>query len=1098
MSYPNGSGGTLTLPSPNSVHHVDVTAAVRSLRRSISRSPSKFSLVRAASQSSDGSLSSPNSPSPCRIIQRPMPPASAPHLSHQYSQSSLATPFRAGVKLSLRSGKPKAASAKPISRAHRVSPKSPIKRALSNTTDSGNSTLSSSPPATDLLTGQENDLFGNFPMTLSPTSRKSSEKHHSRHSMHLDVSGASKNTFPRLFDFKTDSVPSNSISPLKRSDAVMNPDQAHIDNPVAKRRSLHGISNFPMEGSDIFDVSSPAPQCFEIHEDPNKEYDLGNESSIFRDSLASPTPAAMPRRSDSLRKSTLQQRQDDRSSWGRRQGEKHLAQLGAEASTPNARNRPRVSLDQFVQPALCRDSPFSTQPPLPNPSLHMLDRQNAPPQPHPLSRSLTTSSSNSSIADESPTHIPVQFEKPRAHPFAKSLPLGARPAHDGGNRNTATPAYKSARPLQDAFKSTGLISKVNRNPEKEPSFGGSKAVMPDTPCKKPIYPSNTYPPSSGGGKGRHRHSFGSPSSPFAPGRKDNNFVLGEPEKVASLFRPLQTGHSRKGSIFNFDSDIDPQSFADIEFPPTPTKSVLFRSLGNSRSVGAVGETPFARAMPAPVSAVGFRDRRPTPDPMSSPLGPLDSLRASSPKTPCSNSNLMPPDPSSLSISNHEAPGNTTFGSFPPATPTSRQADHFGFADRRMSITPINGQGPADVDMVLNSVFDHVELIGKGEFSQVFKVTEISEHKTATSINGTPGTPPTPSQARVFAVKKTRLPFFGAKDREAKLREVNILKALRGYPHVLQYVESWEKQFHLYIQTEYCEEGSLSEFLGNVGSAGRLDDFRIWKILVEASMGLQSIHEAGFIHLDFKPANVLINYEGTLKIGDFGLATTWPAARGIEGEGDRRYIAPEILQGKYDKPADVFALGLIMFEIASNVWLPDNGPHWLALREGNFSAVPTGPLTGSEADALVRDATGMPIVGDLDTTTGVSPLPQDEHTAGEARFYADDSRQNFPFNFTTSSTHDASNLFGTPKRVELEHPPHFMVDAENLNSLDNIVQWMLAPEPSDRPSIQQVLDVESVRWVTTHRRAGATVFEGNWGPQEDDQDDNLSDTVMTDA
>lgn len=237
---------------------------------------------------------------------------------------------------------------------------------------------------------------------------------------------------------------------------------------------------------------------------------------------------------------------------------------------------------------------------------------------------------------------------------------------------------------------------------------------------------------------------------------------------------------------------------------------------------------------------------------------------------------------------------------------------------------------------------------------------------------------------------------------------------------------------------------------------------------------------------------MINYEGSLKIGDFGLATTWPAARGIEGEGDRRYIAPEILQGKYDKPADVFALGLIMFEIASNVWLPDNGPHWLALREGNFSAVPTGPLTGSEADALVRDATGMPIVGDLDSTTGVSPLPQDEHATGEAR------SQNFPFDFTTSSTHDASNLFGTPRRVELEHPPHFMVDPGHVDSLDNIVQWMLAPEPSQRPTIQQVLDVESVRWVTTHRRAGATVFEGNWGPQEDDEYDNQSDTVMTDA
>lgn len=736
--------------------------------------------------------------------------------------------------------------------------------------------------------------------------------------MHLDVSGASKNTFPRFFDSKPDPIPPTSISPLKRSDALMNPDRAQVGSPVAKRRSLHGISAFSPDDSTIFDAQTPVPEGFEIHEDHNKEYGLDTTSAFVRDSQASPTPAGMPRRSDSLRRSTLQQRQGERS-WGRRQGEKHLAQMGAEVSTPNPRNRPRVSLDQFVQPALPRDSPFSAQPPLPNPSLHMLDRPSHVPQPHPLSRSLTTSSSNSSLADDSPSHVPVHFERPR-HSFAKSLPVGTRPPLDGVNRNTATPAYKSAKPFQDAFKSTGLISKVNRNPEQEPTYGGVKQVMPDTPCKKPIYPSNTYPTSSGGGKSRQRHSFGSPSSPFAPGRKEN-FVLGEPDKMASLFKPFQPGHPRKGSIFNFDSEIDTRDLADnIEFPPTPTKSVLFRSLGNSKTVG---EAPFTRSLPAPL--IGFRDIRPMPDPIcksapfkksstetgvadqthleaanttavlegnlssplsesipsfskpqarrgshttpkslklhsttpvlssqkkvefakttfvitASPLGPLENLGAATPKTPGApgdNSNLMPPDPSSLSISNREASKNATFGSsFPPATPTSRQGDHFGFADRRMSMTPVNGQGPSDVDMVLKSLFDQVELIGKGEFSQVFKVTESGEQNLAAALSGTPGTPPTPSQARVFAVKKTRLPFFGAKDREAKLREVSILKTLRGSPHVLQYVDSWEKQFHLYIQTEYCDEGSLSDFLGNVGSAGRLDDFRIWKVLVEACM-----------------------------------------------------------------------------------------------------------------------------------------------------------------------------------------------------------------------------------------------------------------------
>lgn len=864
----------------------------------------------------------------------------------------------------------------------------------------------------------------------------------------------------------------------------MNTDQAQGGSPVAKRRSLHGIPLFTND-STVFDAQSPVPEGFEIHEDHNRDYELDTDPSLFRDDPASPTPVGMPRRTDSLRRSTLQQRQGDRSSWGRRQGEKHLAQMGTGASTPNPRNRPRVSLDQFVQPALPRDSPFSAQGPLPHPSLHMLDRPSHTPQPHPLSRSLTTSSSNSSLADESPSHAPVHYERPR-HSFAKSMPVGSRPPIDGGNRNAATPAYKSAKPFQDAFKSTGLISKVNRNPEQEPTYGGVKQVMPDTPCKKPIYPSNTYPTSSGGGKSRQRHSFGSPSSPFAPGRKEN-FMFGESDKRASLFKPFQTGQPRKGSIFNFDSEIDsPDSADNIEFPPTPTKSVLFRSLGNSKSLG---EAHFTRSLPAPLTAAGFRDARPMPEPMSSPLAPLEKLRAASPKTPRENSNFMPFDPSSLSISNHDAPKNATFGSsFPPATPTTRQVDHFGFADRRMSITPVNGHGPSDVDMVLSSRFDQVELIGKGEFSQVFKVRESGEQHTAAALSGTPGTPPTPSQARVFAVKKTRLPFFGAKDRESKLREVSILQTLRGRPHVLQYVDSWEKQFHLYIQTEYCEEGSLSDFLGTVGSAGRLDDFRIWKILVEACMGLKSIHDAGLIHLDIKPDNILIDYEGTLKIGDFGMATKWPAARGIEGEGDRRYIAPEILQGKYDMPADVFALGLIMFEIASNVWLPDNGPHWLALREGNFAAVPTGPLTGSESDALVRDATGMPIVGDIDITSEVYPLPEDEQDLDGEGLGAGDNIKNFPFNFSTSSTHDASNLFATSKSGDLQHPPRFMVEADHPDSLDQIVQWMLAPKTDDRPTIEQVLDFDSAKWVITHRRAGATVFEGNWGPQYDNQID----------
>jgi mitosis inhibitor protein kinase SWE1 len=86
--------------------------------------------------------------------------------------------------------------------------------------------------------------------------------------------------------------------------------------------------------------------------------------------------------------------------------------------------------------------------------------------------------------------------------------------------------------------------------------------------------------------------------------------------------------------------------------------------------------------------------------------------------------------------------------------------------------------------------------------------------------------------RVFAVKKSRQPYQGIRDRKRKLQEVNVLRALGHSDHVVHLMDSWEAKDYLYIQTEFCEEGSLDLFLSQVGRKGRLDDFRIWKILLE--------------------------------------------------------------------------------------------------------------------------------------------------------------------------------------------------------------------------------------------------------------------------
>lgn len=88
-----------------------------------------------------------------------------------------------------------------------------------------------------------------------------------------------------------------------------------------------------------------------------------------------------------------------------------------------------------------------------------------------------------------------------------------------------------------------------------------------------------------------------------------------------------------------------------------------------------------------------------------------------------------------------------------------------------------------------------------------------------------------------------------------------------------------------------------------------------------------------IHLDLKPSNVFVTKEGRFKIGDFGMASLWPrvpanseesgsvglvpargchaetthtmTTAGFEREGDKLYLAPEVLQGCYSKAVDVF-------------------------------------------------------------------------------------------------------------------------------------------------------------------------------------------------
>ncbi|RKF58680.1 putative protein kinase [Erysiphe neolycopersici] len=1079
MPYSNGGGGTLTLPSPTHVHHVDVTSAVRSLRRSLSRSPSKFRLI--TKPPSPSSLSSPKRASINSIIAS-VTPGNTPH-----TPSPLAVPFPPSVKLALRSSsRIKPVTSRSSSRT-RASPKSPIKRVINCPAETSNTT----PSLVECLGGQESSVNPNI------SEPSIAEQNVPKISMNSDSNFLVNHPLSRLGGDCSNEASSTvqTSSPLKRSDAIMDLDQASLGSPVAKRRSLHGSANF---GHD-FNVFDYGPPASEIHEDLNSEYELSS-ASFLTDSQQF---ASLPKRSSSLRKSTLQQRHGEKKSFGRRHAAQLLAaQQAASAAANNCspqvstpayiKNRPRLSLDQFMPPAP-RESPFSNKSNLPNASSHLIGQ--ACHQPHPLSRTMTNTSTSSNSLEEASSHISSLGERRRTKlDFSKSLPVGAlRPfklgIQDNEDDTFTTPQnYKLVKPLPAAFASTGLISKVNRNPEEPPTLRGSiKSNVPDTPCKKHFNGFATHPaavPGSAIAKARHiRHSFGTPSTPFNPhGNNPCSALYGNGTGAfGSAFVGQNTG--RRASFLSLDGDesVSPesksgaQSAAELELPPTPTKQalVLEKDYGSPSTNRNLSTTSIDHNLTRRLSKGKSTS--------SESMDLMDCL-----KPQISQESLAPPDPSGLHISNHRKTkfsSSTHISIIPPATPTAGRDYHIKVkGSRTLSTTPNSTFTQLEVDDSLTSKFEKVEMIGTGQFSYVYRVTEKGSSQESKS-----STLPLPD--RVFAVKKSRQPFQGVKDRERKLQEVNVLKSLGHSDHIVHLLDTWEDKNYLYIQTEFCEEGSMDLFLSQVGRKGRLDDFRIWKILLELGLGLKHIHDFGFIHLDLKPANVLITFEGILKIADFGIATSWPAQPGIEGEGDREYIGPEILEGIYDKPADVFSLGLMMLEIAGNVQLPDNGPTWQRLRSGDVSDVPS--LTWSIVNNPRRDATGTPID---DSELALGSLGSDDDIETEFGSPSMSVRRRNYGRSCRSLSHDPSNLFGSMRRGELHKAPSFMRDMYHQNSLDQLVRWMITPNPSHRPVVQELLQSEGVLWVKARRRAGATVYEGNWGPSDDMLSD---DTEMKD-
>ena len=212
--------------------------------------------------------------------------------------------------------------------------------------------------------------------------------------------------------------------------------------------------------------------------------------------------------------------------------------------------------------------------------------------------------------------------------------------------------------------------------------------------------------------------------------------------------------------------------------------------------------------------------------------------------------------------------------------------------------------------IIEGRYKYVERIGKGAFGTVLLMedTVVDERLILKFLN------PNVSE-----------------DEEIMKRFVHELRYSRKITHhnVIRIYDFLYIQGNYAISMEYFPSHTLgSEVVGEKP----MPLARALGFGIDICTGMEVAHAQGIVHRDLKPANVLINAEGLLKIVDFGVA-----AAQREGDtqltktgyviGSPKYMAPEqILGKKVDQRADVYALGVILYEIMTGVPPYARGDH----------------------------------------------------------------------------------------------------------------------------------------------------------------------------
>ena len=368
----------------------------------------------------------------------------------------------------------------------------------------------------------------------------------------------------------------------------------------------------------------------------------------------------------------------------------------------------------------------------------------------------------------------------------------------------------------------------------------------------------------------------------------------------------------------------------------------------------------------------------------------------------------------------------------------------------------------------------------------------------------------------FALKVLHESFLDSVDAERFRREVKALQ-LASSEHLVRCVDwgqelSGGRTYH-WIAMPYVDGRTLREELKAAG--GRFQPARARLIARGIALGLQALHELQIVHRDVKPENILITSDGVAQLLDMGLVrfldrTTLTQQGALVGTP--AYAAPEQLRGEPDIGSDLYALGVVLFELLAGR-RPFINPDIAGLINAVLNEVPEPPsafvsgippslddivLRLLEKEPLRRPATAVEVAEELKPALAAAPparepYPRDAEPlifvrAGDAD--VDDAvngmlRGDIPTGLVIGITERAALVPG--RKGARGHDAHFVVDPlllrtafPNFSRTRALRDLPYAPEgvapwQPDDLRVGDASDELARRVITEQHNCGATVL-----------------------